>query len=134
MIQMGGVWYPKWWCIFYLQPREGHTFAEASQYQWELHRISKTLTPPLQHATSENKSRTACFGKLRCRSCNIRFSAVRTSFFTNSCAATNKKLHCNIEKAALQESGTSLLLYCGFQAPMFRRPRLGPADRSTVRG
>ena len=44
--------------------------------------------------------------------------------FTKSCAATNEKLHCNIQKAALQESGAFLPLSCGFQAPTFRPPRL----------
>ena len=48
--------------------------------------------------------------------------------WTRSCAAANEKLHCNIEKAALQESGAFLPLSCGFQAPTFRHPRLGPAD------
>ena len=45
-----------------------------------------------------------------------------------SCAAANQRLHCNIEKAALQESGAFLPLSCGFQAPTFRHPRFGPAD------
>ena len=49
--------------------------------------------------------------------------------WTRSCAAANEKLHCNIEKAALQESGAFLPLSCGFQAPTFGHPRLGPADR-----
>ena len=48
--------------------------------------------------------------------------------WTRSCAAANEKLHCNIEKAALQESGAFLPLSCGFQAPTFRHPRFGPAD------
>ena len=48
--------------------------------------------------------------------------------WTKSCTAANKKLHCNIEKAALQESGAFLPLSCGFQAPTFRHPRLGQAD------
>ena len=52
---------------------------------------------------------------------------------TKSCAATNEKLHCNIDKAALQESGAFLPLSCGFQAPTFRHPRLGPADNSRKR-
>ena len=47
---------------------------------------------------------------------------------TKSCAAASEKLHCNIEKAALQESGAFLPLSCGFQAPTFRHPCLGPAD------
>ena len=48
--------------------------------------------------------------------------------FTKSCAAASEKLQCNIGIAALQESGAFLLLSCGFQAPAFRHPRLGPAD------
>ena len=47
---------------------------------------------------------------------------------TKSCAATNEKLHCNIEIAALQESGAFLPLSCGFQAPTFRHPRFGLAE------
>ena len=47
---------------------------------------------------------------------------------TKSCAATSEKVQCNIEKAAWQESGAFLPLSCGFQAPTFRLPRLGPAD------
>ena len=56
--------------------------------------------------------------------------------WTTSCAAANEKLHCNIEKAALQESNAFLPLSCGFQAPRkvtlscrfpadFKPPRLG---------
>ena len=48
---------------------------------------------------------------------------------TKSCAATNEKLHCNIEIAALQEDGAFLPLSCGFQAPTFRHPRFGLADK-----
>ena len=47
---------------------------------------------------------------------------------TKSCAAASEKLQCNIEKTTLQESGAFLPLSCGFQAPTFRHPRLGPAD------
>ena len=49
---------------------------------------------------------------------------------TKSCAAASEKLQCNIEKAALQESGAFLPLSCGLQAPTFRHPRLGPAETS----
>ena len=49
--------------------------------------------------------------------------------WTKSCAAANEKLHCNIEKAALQESGAFLPLSCGFQAPTFRHQRFGLAGR-----
>ena len=43
---------------------------------------------------------------------------------TKSCTAASEKLQCNIEKAALQESGAFLPLSCGIQAPTFRHPRL----------
>ena len=67
--------------------------------------------------------------KLRCRfsECCAAETALQHWLFcsaeviwTKSCAATNEKLHCNIEKAALQESGAFLPLSCGFQAPTFR--------------
>ena len=54
-------------------------------------------------------------------------SAMQMSFL-KSCAAASEKLQCDIEKAALQESGAFLPLSCGFQAPTFWHPRLGPAD------
>ena len=46
--------------------------------------------------------------------------------FTKHRAATNEKLHCNTEKAA----GQKVALSCVFQAPMFRLPRLGPAENT----
>ena len=73
--------------------------------------------------------------KLRCsfRSAALQKTALQHWLFCNaeviwpkSCAAAYAKLHCNIEKAALQESGAFLPLSCGFQAPTFRHPRLGP--------
>ena len=48
--------------------------------------------------------------------------------WTKSCTAANEKLHCNMEKAALQESGAFLPLSCGLQAPTFRHPRFGSAE------
>ena len=54
--------------------------------------------------------------------------------FTKSCAAASEKLHCNIVKTALQESGAFLPLSCIFQAPTFRPPRLGPADPESQAG
>ena len=78
---------------------------------------------------AKNRGCTAIFGKLRCRNCIATFAFLQSgSRFAKSCAATNEKLHCNIKKAALQESGAFLPLSCGFQAPTFRLPRLGPAD------
>ena len=52
------------------------------------------------------------------------------TIFTQSCTATSEKLHCNIDKAALQESGALLPLSCRFQAPTFRHPRFGLAETS----
>ena len=49
---------------------------------------------------------------------------------TKNCTAANEKLHCNIEIAALQESGAFLPLSCGFQAPTFRHPRFGLAEEN----
>ena len=49
---------------------------------------------------------------------------------TKSCAAANERLHCNIEIAALQESGAFLPLSCGFQAPTFWHPRFGLAEKN----
>ena len=51
---------------------------------------------------------------------------------TKSCTAANEKLHCNVEIAALQESGAFLPLSCGFQAPTFRHPRLGLAEKNLI--
>ena len=48
---------------------------------------------------------------------------------TKSCTAASERLQCNIDKAALQESGAFLPLSCGLQAPTSRHPRLGPADQ-----
>ena len=53
---------------------------------------------------------------------------------TKSCAAASEKLHCNIEKAALQKSGAFLPLSCGFQAPTFRRPRLSGCAKGAAKG
>ena len=48
--------------------------------------------------------------------------------FDQKLRCSKQKLQCNIEKAALQESGDFLPLSCGFQAPTFRHPRLEPAE------
>ena len=45
--------------------------------------------------------------------------------FYQKLRCNKRKLHCDIEEAALQESGAFLL---EFQAPTLRLPRLGPAD------
>ena len=85
---------------------------------------------PCNMPQARNRSCAAVFGKLRCRNCTATFAFLRCgSYFYQSCAATSEKLQCNIEKAALQESGAFLPLSCGFQAPTFRHPRLGPADK-----
>ena len=48
--------------------------------------------------------------------------------FCQKVRCSKRKLQCNIEKAALQKSGAFLPLFCRFQAPTFRHPRLGPAE------
>ena len=68
---------------------------------------------------------------LRCRNCTATLafeSAVRKSFGpkaalqqTKNCTATSRKLRC-------RKIGAFLPLSCGFQAPTFRHPRLGPAE------
>ena len=67
---------------------------------------------------------------MRCRSCIATFAFLHCGrrFLPKSCAATIGKLHSNIEKTALQESGAFQPLSCGFQAPTFRLPCLGPAE------
>ena len=65
---------------------------------------------PLQtHPTTCHKRKQ----KMRCRfqkvalqklHCSTRFSAVRTSFLSQKLRCNKRKLHCSIEKAALQES------------------------------
>ena len=82
---------------------------------------------PTPNATSENGSCAAVFGMLRCRNCTATSAFLQSGSHLDR-AAANEKLHCNIEKAALQESGPFLPLSCGFQAPTFRHPRLGPAE------
>ena len=77
----------------------------------------------------KSRSCSAIFGKLRCRNCTATFAFLQCGrHFTKGCVATSEKLHCNIERAALQESGVFLPLSCGFQTPTFRPPRLGPAE------
>ena len=58
---------------------------------------------------AKKQSRAAIFGQLRCRSHTATFAFCNADvILTKSCAATNGKLHRNIEKAALQESGAFL--------------------------
>ena len=60
--------------------------------------------------------------------CNIRFSAVRTSFLPKA-VLHQTKLHGNIEKAALQESGfPTAFLWMPCSHVNFRLPSLGPAE------
>ena len=62
----------------------------------------------------------ALLGKLRCKSCTATFAFLQCGcHLTNNCSATNGKLHCNIEKVAVQESGAFLPLFCGFLALTF---------------
>ena len=47
--------------------------------------------------------------------------------WTKSCSAANEKLHCNIKKAVLQESGAFLQRFPAGFKPTFRHPRFGPS-------
>ena len=73
---------------------------------------------------------------LRCRTCTatLVFFCSADVILTKSCAAASEKLQCNIEKAALQESGAFLPLSCGVQAPTFRHPRLDLLSASDLQG
>ena len=91
--------------------------------------LKRHIKRSMKHATSENGSCTAVFGMLRCRSCTATLAFLQCGcHFDQSCAAASEKLQCNIQKVAFRESGAFLPLSCGFQAPTFRHPRLGPAD------
>ena len=90
-------------------------------------------TPPNQPCNmSQAKTEVALqfLESCRCRSCNETFA-----FLQCGCHCY-QKLHCNKWKTALQHCqklrfrkvALSCLLSCRFQAPMFRHPRLGPAD------
>ena len=57
------------------------------------------------------------------------FCCAGMSFWPKAALQQAKNKQCNIEKAALQESGAFLLLSCGFHAPTFRHPRLAPAEQ-----
>ena len=66
---------------------------------------------------------------LHCRNCTATSAFLQCgSHLDQKLRCSKRKLHCNIEQAALQESGAFLPLSCGFQAPTFRHPRLGPAE------
>ena len=69
---------------------------------------------------------------LRCRNCTATFAFLQCGCrLYQSCAATSEKRQCNIEKLRCRKVALSLPLSCGFQAPTFRVPRLGPADLGT---
>ena len=100
-----------------------------------------SASPSLVNPTSLNPTPATCHKrkkKLRCNFWKVAlqklhcqhsdFCSATVVFFIKSCAATSEELHGNIEKAALQECGVFLLLPCGFQAPTYRPPRLGPAE------
>ena len=89
----------------------------------------QVLNPTPATCHKQNGSCAAVFGMLRCRNCTATSAFLHCrSHFDQKLRCSKRKLHCNIEKAALQESGAFLPLSCGFQAPTFRHPRLGPAE------
>ena len=99
---------------------------------WTIFILSR-LASPKPHPCNMPQAKTEVALKfLECCAAEV---ALQHSLFcsadvilTKSCAAASEKLQCNIEKAALQESGAFLPLCCGFQAPTFRHPHLGPAE------
>ena len=64
--------------------------------------------------------------------CSIRFSAVRTSFLPEAALQQAKTALQHWKSCVAILSGAFLLLSCGFQAPTFRPPRLGPADKGCL--
>ena len=87
--------------------------------------------PPKPHPChmpqAKNRSRAAIFGMLRCRNRTATFAFLqcgRCFFLHCNKRTTVQKLHCNIQKAALQESGAFLQR---FPADL-KLPRLGLAD------
>ena len=108
-------------------------FAEECSTKWQSHSASPIPHPSKPHPCNMPQAKTEV--ALQFSECYATEVALQHSLFcsaevvfTKSCAAASEKLQCNIEKAALQESGVFLPLSCGFQAPTFRHPRLGPAD------
>ena len=82
-------------------------------------------------ATCHKRKRKLRFGMLRCRSCTATLAFLQCGCHFDQKAAlqcSKRKLQCDFEKTALQQSGAFLPLSCGFQAPTFRHIRLGPAE------
>ena len=108
--------------------RHRFRFLEGSNSQQVLNPTPLNPTPATRHMRKQKlrcSFRNAALQKLHC---NIGFSAVRKSFGPEAVLQQTKNCNCNIEKAALQESGAFLPLSCGSQAPTFRHPRLGSAE------
>ena len=107
---------------------------------YEIFRATLSQSASPVNPTHLNPTPATCHKRKRKLLCNFRNAALQKlhcnfSIFcsaevilTKSCAAASENLQCNIEKAALQESGAFLPLSCGFQAPRLRHPRLGPAE------
>ena len=107
-------------------------FAAFAIFTAHISNLNLTSLNPTPATCHKRKQKMPCNFKnvaLQKLHCNIRFSAALTSFYQNH-AATNEKLHYNIEKTASQESGAFLPLSCVFQAPTFRLPRVGPAEQT----
>ena len=119
--------------------------ADSSSSSLSFHRVLEG-TPPVRqqvpNPTPLNPTAATCHivkrkRKLRCNfwnvvlqklHCNIRFSAVRISFWPKAALQHTKKRHCNIEERRCRKVALFLPLSCGFQAPTLRHPHLGPAE------
>ena len=85
---------------------------------------------PCNMPQAKTEAAFAIFGKLRCRSCTATFAVLQcgSPFLPIVPLQQAKNCTATLQKTALHESGAFLPLSCGFQAPTFRHPRLGPAD------
>ena len=96
---------------------------------WEFYMYLWSPLNPMPATCHKRKQKLHCnFRKVALQKlhCNNRFSQWGSNL--PIAALQQEKLQCNIEKAALRESGAFLSLCCRFQAPTSRLPRLGPTE------
>ena len=101
--------------------------------------VSPSLMNPTPATCHKRKQKLRCnLRKWRCRSCTATFAFLRSAevIFTKFKAALQQAKNCSatLKTQALQERGAFLPVSCGFQAPTFRPPCLGPADLKALKG